>query len=40
MMEELPNVTLREILEYAHEVREIYVQQEADRKIKIALKQN
>ena len=40
MTEELPDVTLREILEYAHKAREIYVQQEADRKIKRVLRQN
>ena len=32
MKEELPNASLREILEYAHKAKEIYVQQEADRK--------
>ena len=36
MTEELPNTSLREILEYAHKARVIYVQQEADRKIKRA----
>ena len=38
MTEELPDTSLREILEYAHKAREIYVQQEADRKLKRALR--
>ena len=37
MTEELPDTSLREILEYAHKAREIYVQQEADRKLKRTL---
>ena len=38
MTEEILEETLREILEYAHKAREIYIQQEADRKIKRALR--